>query len=110
VTWQFVIDLDELEIGEVKEVSLDSKISVVALRTDDFVRVIPPLCPHMEEPLRHGFCEGNTVTCSKHFWEWNANDGSVLESADKPLHMYESKVENGKVFAFIEEEFSYEYD
>ncbi len=60
--------------------------------------------------MKNGFCDGQVITCSKHFWEWNAPDGSARESAAKPLHLYETKLEDGKIFAYVEHEFFYEYD
>ena len=47
-------------------------LTVLAARVEDDVRVIPPFCPHMAEPLvESGLCHGLTLTCSKHLWQWN---------------------------------------
>ena len=40
-------------------------LTVLATRVEDDVRVIPPFCPHMAEPLvESGLCHGLTLTCS----------------------------------------------
>lgn len=109
MAWKKVCSLDEIKKGEIAEVELDG-VRVAIVRGDEQVVVIPPLCPHLEEPLREGFCDGQTLTCHKHLWQWDLKSGEPMGEACKPLKRYMSKVEGGEVFAFIDREIVYDYE
>jgi toluene monooxygenase system ferredoxin subunit len=109
MTWKNVCSLNALEKGQIVEHVVDG-VRVVVVRGENHVVVIPPLCPHLEEPLRDGFCDGRTLTCQKHLWQWELESGNPLGEARKALKRYMSKVEGGEVLAFIEREILYDYD
>lgn len=87
-------------------------IPVVVANYGDGFRVMPPVCPHMEEPLdESGVLADCVLTCTKHLWAWNLKTLEMEGSeTQKPLKTYESKEENGDVYAFIESEIVYEFD
>ncbi len=110
MSWKNVCSLNDLESNSLREFDVDG-ISIVLARVDDQVRAIPPACPHMEEPLaRSGLCSGGMLTCTKHLWQWDILTGEERGDAEKPLLMYETKVEDDNVLVFVDGELEYEYD
>jgi toluene monooxygenase system ferredoxin subunit len=74
-------------------------------------RIIPPICPHMEEPLEDsGIVVRCTLTCSKHLWVWNLKTLDMQGETEKPLLVYESKEEGGAILANVERELTYDFD
>ena len=74
MTWKKVCAVGDVAENAVAEYDLDgTKIAVVRAGEDVFA--YPLRCPHMEEPLSSGFCDGATVTCSFHLWEWDMRTG-----------------------------------
>ncbi len=81
----------------------------VFLRVDGEVYATPPLCPHLDEPLADGICEGGNLICTRHFWQWNLRTGEPHGDAEVPLLKYKVKVEpDGSVHVFIDEELYYD--
>ena len=86
-------------------------LTVLATRVEDDVRVIPPFCPHMAEPLvESGLCHGLTLTCSKHLWQWNLKSGDIQGPAEKPLKFYPSEIRDGNVWIDASSEVAYDFD
>ena len=86
-------------------------LTVLAARVEDDVRVIPPFCPHMAEPLvESGLCHGLTLTCSKHLWQWNLKSGDIQGPAEKPLKFYPSEIRDGNVWIDASSEVAYDFD
>ena len=68
------------------------------------------MCPHMEEPLdESGILNSGFLTCSKHLWQWDLNNGASMGPAEVDLLMYETKVEEDTLNIFFKEELKYEY-
>lgn len=107
--WKKICAIEDLQKRQVSEFRVDG-INVAVVYGDQTVAVIPPMCPHLEEPLRDGFCDGRVLTCHKHLWQWDLETGAPCGEARKPLKRYLSKVERGDVFAFIESEIFYDYE
>ncbi len=74
-------------------------------------RAIPPLCPHMEEPLdESGIVARCVLTCSKHLWAWDLRTLDMQGETEKPLKTYQLKEENGDLFAFVDQELVYDFE
>lgn len=104
-----VCSLNSVEVRGIREFQVNG-ITVAVVRGDRHTLVIPPMCPHLEEPLCEGVCDGATLTCHKHLWQWDAETGAPIGLAEKPLKVYPSQVVDGQVFAQIEEEIVYDYE
>lgn len=109
MAWHKICSLSDLCIGQIEEFSVGG-VKVVVVRGEEGVLVIPPMCPHLEEPLREGMCDGKTLTCHKHLWQWDIKTCAPIGEARKPLQFYKSRVENNSVYAMIDEEILYDYD
>ena len=110
MSWKRICASSDVPKNTVKKFEVDG-FNVIVLNYGDQFRVYPPLCPHMEESLDEtAIIEGQTITCSKHLWEWDMLTGKMQGLAERDLLSYEAKCEGGEVMANIEAELLYEYE
>ncbi len=113
MAWKKICATGDVAPGRLASFTVEGIAVVVANLGDDGFSVIPPACPHMEEPLAtSGMCSGTILTCTKHLHQWDMRSGEAAgpEENDRVLLRYESKVEGGDVLARIESELVYEYE
>ncbi len=98
--------------GDVAEAALDEfdvdEIKIVVSRQGDTLFAYPLNCPHMEEPLSNGMCDGETITCSYHLWQWNMSTGESTGEAEIDLLKYPVKVEDGDLYVDLSTILSYD--
>ena len=105
--WKRVCAADEVGENEIKEFDIEGTKVAVA-RSGDALFVYPLRCPHMDEPLSTGMCDGATVTCSFHLWQWNMKTGESTGEAEVDLLIYPTKVEDGALLADLSTELTYD--
>ncbi len=105
--WKRVCATGDVGENEIKEFEIDGTKVAVA-RSGDALHVYPLRCPHMDEPLSTGICDGATVTCSFHLWQWNMITGESTGEAEIDLLIYPSKVEGDALLADLEQELTYD--
>ena len=108
-----LVDIEGFENGTMRQVDLEGHEFLVA-RVDDEFYVTDARCAHLGGHLARGVLEGSVVTCPLHHSQYDVRDGSVLRWTDwsgmalsvaklarhpRPIRAYESKVEDGKVWA-----------
>ena len=104
--WKAVCDFKSIEHESLSEFIVDG-IEVVVTRVGDEHFVYPLFCPHMDEPLSNGMCDGVTVTCIFHLWQWDMRTGKSTGEAEKDLLIYPSKVEDGNLMVNVENVLNY---
>lgn len=110
MTWKRVCRVTDVPENTLKKFTVDDVTLVIANYGRGF-RAIPPLCPHMEEPLEEsGVIANCALTCTKHLWSWDLNSLNMLGETKRPLETYEVKLENGDILAFIDRELVYELE
>jgi len=110
MTWKRICDVAEIAENSVKQFDVDGIPIVVANYGEGF-RAIPPVCPHMEEPLAESAVIARCIlTCTKHLWAWNLKTLTMQGETEKPLKTYEIREENGAILANIEDELTYEFE
>ena len=110
MSWTYLCDAAEVAPNSLKLVDANDIRIVVANYGSGF-RAIPPICPHMEEPLDESGVIANCVlTCTKHLWAWNLISLDMLGETEKPLKTYEVKEEDGKLLAYLTEELTYDFE
>jgi len=92
--WKRVCAVGDLVENELKEFEIDGT-KIVAARSGSDIYVYPLRCPHMDEPLSTGMCDGATVTCSFHLWQCDMRTGESSGEAEVDLLLYPSKEEDG---------------
>ena len=110
MTWKRVCSVGDVPENSVRRFDTGA-FPVVVVNYGRGFRVIPPICPHMEEPLEDsGIVANCQMTCTKHLWAWDLRDLSPTGEAEKPLQQYESRVEDGHVVALLDAEIVYEFE
>ncbi|MBH61380.1 MAG: (2Fe-2S)-binding protein [Alphaproteobacteria bacterium] len=110
MTWKRVCSTSDIAANCLKLFDVDGISILIVSHSGDF-KAIPPLCPHMEEPLASsGICDGKVLTCTKHLWQWDLVTNEPQAETEKPLLIYELKVEGDDIQVFIEHELEYEFD
>jgi toluene monooxygenase system ferredoxin subunit len=110
MTWKRVCKATDVPESSLKKFTVDGVTLVIANYGSGF-RAIPPLCPHMEEPLEEsGVIAQCALTCTKHLWSWDLSSLEMLGETERPLKTYEVKLEDGNVLAFIDKELVYEFE
>jgi toluene monooxygenase system ferredoxin subunit len=110
MSWKRVCKAAEVPEDSLKKFTVDGVTLVIANYGGGF-RAIPPLCPHMEEPLEEsGVIAECALTCTKHLWSWDLSSLAMLGETERPLKTYEVKLEDGDILAFIDEELLYEFE
>jgi toluene monooxygenase system ferredoxin subunit len=110
MTWKRICRATDVPENSVKKFTVDGVTLVIANYGSGF-RAIPPLCPHMAEPLEEsGVIANCTLTCTKHLWSWDLTSLDMLGETERPLKTYEVKLENGEVQACIDKELVYEFE
>lgn len=110
MTWKRICDAADVDENSVKRFNVDG-LSVVLVNYGAGFRAIPPICPHMEEPLEEsGVVAGCVLTCTKHLWAWDLRTLEMQGETEKPLKIYEIKRENGAIFANIDVELTYAFE
>jgi toluene monooxygenase system ferredoxin subunit len=110
MAWKRICDAKELAENSVKKFDVDG-VPIVLVNYGAGFRAIPPICPHMEEPLEESAVVARCVlTCTKHLWAWNLQTLEMQGETEKPLKTYEVKQENGAILADIDGELAYDFE
>lgn len=110
MAWKRICGADEVPPNTAKKFNVEG-IPVLLVNFGQGYRAIPPICPHMEEPLEEsGVIVNCVLTCTKHLWAWDLNTLEMKGETERPLKTYDVKQQGGAVFANIEEELVYEFE
>jgi nitrite reductase/ring-hydroxylating ferredoxin subunit len=99
-----IIDEKELEEGKMKLVRAEGK-PVLFIKQNGKIYVIDDRCPHMGCKFSGGSLAGGAVVCPCHEWKFNLDTGEYDEDRSYVLIKYPFKVESGKIWVKLEEEF-----
>jgi toluene monooxygenase system ferredoxin subunit len=72
--WWPAIEIDDLWEGEMTVATIDGE-QVLLVNIGGAFRAYSNACPHQASPLNDGLLEGETLTCARHLWEFNALTG-----------------------------------
>jgi toluene monooxygenase system ferredoxin subunit len=76
--------------------------AVLLVNLDGTVRAYSNRCPHQASALDEGDLDGETLTCAKHLWEFNAVTGRSINPDDAELKSYGCQVgDDGTIFVDI---------
>ena len=92
VRWRETINLDDLWEGDMTSVTVEGE-DVLLINLDGQVHAYANECPHQAGPLDEGDLDGETLTCSRHLWEFNAGTGCGINPSTARLKAFGCKVE-----------------
>ncbi|AIJ26198.1 MULTISPECIES: Rieske 2Fe-2S domain-containing protein [Pseudonocardiaceae] len=90
--WQEAMHLDDLWEGEMEGVEIDGK-KVLLVNIDGEVRAYKNRCPHQAWALDEGDFDGQTITCVRHMWTFDALSGKGTNPDNCELITYPCRVE-----------------
>jgi nitrite reductase/ring-hydroxylating ferredoxin subunit/alkylhydroperoxidase/carboxymuconolactone decarboxylase family protein YurZ len=96
--WHEVRRTDTFPEGQISYCDADGR-SLFVYHTDGEFRVFDSRCPHQRTNVPHLALEGFKLTCPKHHWAFDIKTGKCVEKGNRPLKHFETKVENGKLYA-----------
>ena len=95
--WHELAPLSELT-ERISHLDCDGR-ELFVFSSGEEIRVYDSRCPHQETNIPQLALEGQVLTCPKHRWKFDMPSGECIEKGDRPLNRFESKVENGHLFA-----------
>jgi len=98
--WHDLGAVDDFPMGEAKRIDVDHR-SLFVFRQDEVIQVYDSLCPHQVTNIPELAIEGGKLTCPKHQWAFDLASGDCIEKGDRPLTVFESKTENGRLSAYF---------
>jgi toluene monooxygenase system ferredoxin subunit len=110
MSWKRVCKTADVPANSLKKFWVDG-IELIVVNYGSGFRAIPPICPHMEEPLEgSGVIADCTLTCTKHLWAWDLRSLDKMGETEKALGIYEVRQEGDDLLAFVDKEIVYEFD
>ena len=96
--WHELLPTDKIPDGKVTYAAADGRnlFHLPRRRRNARVRL---RCPHQVTNIPHLALEGSRLTCPKHQWAFDIKTGKCVEKGNRPLKHFETKVENGKLYA-----------
>lgn len=113
MSWIKVCATSDVPLGSIKKLwaSVGGGIPLVVAHHKAGFTALPPICPHMEEPLdESGTILGCKLTCTKHLWSWDLETLELQDEAELPLKTYDTKVEGDNVMVFVTEQLEYDFN
>jgi len=99
--WRETINLDDLWEGDMTAVMVDGE-AVLLVNIDGTVLAYSNRCPHQASALDEGDLVGETLTCSRHLWEFNALTGRGINPDDARLKSFGCQVgDDGTIYVDI---------
>jgi toluene monooxygenase system ferredoxin subunit len=99
--WRETINLEDLWEGDMTAVTVDGE-AVLLVNIDGTVLAYSNRCPHQASALDEGDLDGDTLTCAKHLWEFNAVTGCGINPDNVKLTSYGCQVgQDGTIYVDI---------
>jgi toluene monooxygenase system ferredoxin subunit len=95
--WQVAMRADDLWEGEMEGVEVSGE-KVLLVNVDGQVRAYRNRCPHQAWALSEGELDGETITCARHLWQFDALTGAGVNPDNTQLVSYPCRLtEDGAV-------------
>jgi nitrite reductase/ring-hydroxylating ferredoxin subunit/alkylhydroperoxidase/carboxymuconolactone decarboxylase family protein YurZ len=96
--WHDLAAVAEVPVGEVSYHACDGR-EVFVYRSEDEIRVYDSRCPHQVTDIPELALEDMKLTCPKHHWAFDVRTGACVQTGNRPLNRFDSKVEGGRLLA-----------
>lgn len=96
--WQRLAQVERIRDGEMHVARIGVR-QVVVTQSSGRYGVFRNACPHAGAPLSGGIYQDGWIECPRHRWKFNVHDGSCPEHPLYSLRRYETKVEEGWIWA-----------
>jgi toluene monooxygenase system ferredoxin subunit len=99
--WHRVCAAAEVPANGMKEFAVDGT-SVLIVHGGTGYSAFQALCPHEAVPLEAGVCDGSTLTCLEHLWQFDAGTGAPMGDAQEGLRAYRLREDGGVLYVSLE--------
>ena len=89
--WREVSHVDDLWEGDMEGFEVDGE-KVLLVNVSGEVRAYRNVCPHQASPLDEGDFDGDTITCARHLWVFDARSGGGVNPENSQLHVFPCQV------------------
>lgn len=96
--WREVMAVADIGDDQVQRVDTATR-TVFVYRKGDAFKVYDSHCPHQVTNIPHLALDGKELTCPKHHWKFDITTGACIAKGKHPLKAFETKVEDGRLFA-----------
>jgi nitrite reductase/ring-hydroxylating ferredoxin subunit/alkylhydroperoxidase/carboxymuconolactone decarboxylase family protein YurZ len=96
--WHEIKAADQFPDGNIAYCDADGR-SLFIYRANGEFRVYDSRCPHQATNIPHLALDGFRLACPKHRWAFDIKTGECVENGNRPLKRFDSKVENGRLYA-----------
>ena len=96
--WHDIAASASLVDGEVKRLDCDGR-GLFVYRNKRSFSVYDSRCPHQSTDIPDLALQGNTLTCPKHGWAFDAHSGDCIKKGNTPLTRLPSRVLKGQLQA-----------
>ncbi len=95
--WSAVAEAASLPPGTVKRIQVAGK-TLALISNADGIHAVDQACPHEGGPLAEGSVEANAIVCPIHSYKFDCKTGHCLTDSRLKLRVYETKIEQGKIW------------
>lgn len=96
--WERVLKVDKLGANQLRVARIGIRQVVVAEAQGRYY-VFRNACPHAGAPLSGGTYREGMIECPRHRWKFDVRSGACPEHPIYALRTYETKVEEGWIYA-----------
>ncbi|MFT5350115.1 MAG: nitrite reductase/ring-hydroxylating ferredoxin subunit/alkylhydroperoxidase [Planctomycetota bacterium] len=97
--WHNVMEESELKRGANFIENCDGR-DLYVYKDKVNISVYDSRCPHQATAIPESGLRGLKLTCPLHEWRFDLKTGACVDKGDKPLSVFNSKIENGRLLAF----------
>ena len=98
-SWHDVMAIEETTEGGITYRACDGR-HLFIYKSGETVRVYDSRCPHQVTDIPHLALDGVRLTCPKHNWSFDVRTGNCTEKGERPLRLFDSKIEAGRLMVF----------
>jgi toluene monooxygenase system ferredoxin subunit len=97
------MNIEELWEGDMAPLTVNDK-PVLLVNVDGRVRAYENRCPHQQSNLDAGEFDGETITCWRHLWQFDAATGRGINPRSACLTPYPCSVaDDGTIFVEVDQ-------
>ena len=98
--WVRMATLDELAVGQAKEVEHDGRVYAL-FNIGGTISAVDGICPHQGGPIVDGPVSGTCVTCPWHGWQFAVTTGATPTTKKLKLPVFEVRIQDNDVLVAV---------
>lgn len=98
--WVRMATLDELAVGQAKEVEHDGRVYAL-FNIGGTISAVDGICPHQGGPIVDGPVSGTCVTCPWHGWQFDVTTGATPTNKKLKLPVFEVRIQDNDVLVAV---------